>query len=43
MLGKLAVLGVAADAAKAKAWYAKAAELGSGEATKRLEVLAHGR
>jgi len=43
VLGKLAVLGVAADAAKAKAWYAKAAELGSGEATKRLEVLAHGR
>ena len=43
VLGKLAVLGVAADAAKAKAWYAKAAELGSGEATKRLEVLAHAR
>ena len=43
VLGKLAVLGVVADAAKAKAWYAKAAELGSGEAVKRLEVLAHGR
>ena len=43
VLGKLAVLGVMADAAKAKAWYAKAAELGSGEAVKRLEVLAHGR
>lgn len=43
VLGKLAVLGVVADAAKAKAWYAKAAELGSGEAAKRLEVLAHGR
>jgi hypothetical protein len=43
VLGKLAVLGVVADAVKAKAWYAKAAELGSGEATKRLEVLAHGR
>jgi len=42
VLGKLAVLGVVADAAKAKAWYAKAAELGSGEAVKRLEVLAHG-
>lgn len=38
-----AVLGVVADAAKAKAWYAKAAELGSGEAVRRLEVLAHGR
>ena len=43
VLGKLAVLGVMADAGKAKAWYAKAAELGSGEAVKRLEVLAHGR
>jgi hypothetical protein len=43
VLGKLAALGVVADAAKAKAWYAKAAELGSGEAVKRLEVLAHGR
>ena len=43
VLGKLAVLGVVADAGKAKAWYAKAAELGSGEAVKRLEVLAHGR
>jgi hypothetical protein len=43
VLGKLAALGVTADAAKAKAWYAKAAELGSGEASKRLEVLAQGR
>jgi hypothetical protein len=43
VLGKLAVLGVVADAGKARAWYAKAAELGSGEAVKRLEVLAHGR
>jgi hypothetical protein len=43
VLGKLAVLGVVADAGKAKAWYAKAAELGSGEAMKRLEVLAQGR
>lgn len=43
VLGKLAVLGVVADATKAKAWYAKAAELGSGEAVKRLEVLAQGR
>ena len=33
-----AVLGVVADAAKA--WYAKAAEFGSGEAVRRLEVLA---
>ena len=43
VLGKLAVLGVVADAGKAKAWYAKAAELGSGDAAKRLEVLAQGR
>jgi len=40
MLRKLGVLGVAADAAQARAWYAKAAEYGSGEATRRLEVLA---
>ena len=30
-------------AEKARAWYAKAAESGSGEATKRLEVMAQGR
>jgi len=40
MLRKLGVLGVAADAAQARAWYAKAADFGSGEATRRLEVLA---
>ena len=40
MLRKLGVLGVAADAAQARAWYAKAAEYGSGEATQRLEQLA---
>ena len=40
VLRKLGVLGVAADAAQARAWYAKAAEYGSGEATRRLEQLA---
>lgn len=40
VLRKLGVLGVAADAAKARAWYAKAAEFGSGEATRRLEQIA---
>jgi hypothetical protein len=40
MLGKLGVLGVAPDAAQARAWYAKAAEFGSGEASRRLEQLA---
>ncbi len=40
VLRKLGVLGVAADAAQAQAWYAKAAEYGSGEATRRLEQLA---
>ena len=39
-LSKLRVLGVAADAAQARAWYAKAAEFGSGEASRRLEQLA---
>lgn len=43
MLRKLGVLGVAADAAQARAWYAKAAEYGSGEATKRLERTAETR
>ena len=32
--------GATADAAQARAWYAKAAEYGSGEATQRLEQLA---
>jgi len=40
MLRKLGVLGVAADAAQARAWYAKAADYGSGEATQRLEQIA---
>jgi hypothetical protein len=40
VLRKLGVLGVAADAAQARAWYAKAAEYGSGEATRRLEQIA---
>ncbi|TMJ02876.1 MAG: hypothetical protein E6G97_11030 [Alphaproteobacteria bacterium] len=40
MLSKLGVLGVAPNAAQARAWYAKAAQYGSGEATLRLEQLA---
>jgi hypothetical protein len=40
VLRKLGVLGVAADAAKAREWYAKAVEFGSGEASRRLEQLA---
>jgi hypothetical protein len=40
VLRKLGVLGVAADATRAREWYAKAAELGSGEATRRLEQFA---
>ena len=40
VLRKLGVLGVAADASEARAWYAKAAEYGSGEATRRLEQFA---
>jgi len=43
VLGKLGVLGVMPDAKKARAWYAKASEYGSGEAARRLEVLAQGR
>ena len=31
------------DAAQARAWYAKAAEYGSGEATRRLEQIAQSR
>jgi hypothetical protein len=41
MLRKLGVMGVAGDAAKARAWYEKAAGYGSGEATRRLEQFAH--
>jgi TPR repeat protein len=40
VLARLAVIGVAADGSRARAWYEKAAELGSGEAAKRLEQLA---
>jgi hypothetical protein len=40
MLRKLGVMGVAADAAKARVWYKRAAEYGSGEATRRLEQFA---
>jgi len=40
MLRRLGVRGVAADAALARAWYEKAAEYGSGEATRRLEQFA---
>jgi hypothetical protein len=43
VLGKLGVLGVKPSPEKARAWYAKAAEFGSGEASRRLEVLAQGR
>jgi hypothetical protein len=40
MLRKLRVMGVTADAAKARAWYEKAAQYGSGEASRRLEQFA---
>jgi len=40
MLRKLGVMGVAGDTAKARAWYEKAAQYGSGEATRRLEQFA---
>jgi hypothetical protein len=43
VLGRLPVLGVAADPKRARAWYAKAAEFGSTEATRRLEQLAQSR
>jgi hypothetical protein len=36
VLKKLGVVGVAADPVRAREWYAKAAEFGSGEATRRL-------
>lgn len=39
-LRRLGVRGVGADATKARAWYEKAAEYGSGEATRRLEQFA---
>jgi len=40
VLKKLGVLGVAADTAQAREWYERAAQFGSGEATRRLEQLA---
>jgi len=43
VLGKLGVLGIKPNAEKARTWYGKAAEFGSTEATKRLEVLAQAR
>jgi len=43
VLRKLGVLGVAADSIKAREWYAKAAEFGSPEATRRLEQFAQSR
>jgi hypothetical protein len=39
-LSKLGVRGIAPDAAQARAWYARAAEFGSGEASRRLELIA---
>ena len=39
-LRELGVLGVAADARRAREWYAKAAEFGSSEAKRRLEQFA---
>jgi hypothetical protein len=40
VLRKLGVIGVASDATRARGWYEKAAEYGSGEATRRLEQFA---
>jgi hypothetical protein len=40
VLCRLGVLGVAADVAQARAWYVKAADFGSGEASRRLEQIA---
>jgi TPR repeat protein len=39
-LTRLGVRGIAPDAAQAAAWYAKAAEFGSAEASRRLEQIA---
>jgi len=43
MLRKFGAMGVAPDAAKARAWYEKAAQYGSGEATQRLAQFAQSR
>ena len=40
VLAELGVLGFAPDPKKARAWYQRAAELGSSEAERRLERLA---
>jgi len=40
MLRSIGVMGVAGDAPKARAWYEKAAQYGSGEAARRLEQFA---
>ncbi len=40
VLRSLGVIGVAADAAQARSWYEKAAELGSREAPHRIDQLA---
>jgi TPR repeat protein len=40
VLHNLGVLGVVADSGQARAWYVRAAQFGSGEATRRLEQIA---
>ena len=42
VLKSLGVIGVAADARRARSWYEKAAELGSREAPQRIDQLAQG-
>ena len=41
VLARLGVLGIEADAEKARSWYQKAESLGSTEATRRLKILAN--
>jgi len=41
VLNKIGVVGVTADPDKARGWYVKAQQLGSPEAPRRLELLAH--
>jgi TPR repeat protein len=41
VLASLGVLGMSADLGKARSWYEKAKELGSPEASRRLELLAN--
>jgi TPR repeat protein len=40
ILGRLGLVGLSADVDKSRAWYEKAAALGSPEAARRLELLA---